>query len=229
MNGISLVIPAHNGAKVIENSLREYHSVLSKNFKNFEIIVVCNDCWDNTANICKKLANKLPVRVIEIPQRGKGYALITGFNNAKFDFLGFLDADNPFDLKKIQEMISKLNECDVIIASKYKRGTIKIQDVLLRRFISLLGSIFSRTFLGLKFRDTQAGAKFFRKEVWSNVGKNFTCTGFDFDMEFLYRVNRKKFRILEVYVPIRRDKFSTFRLKYLPGMLKRLLVMRFLR
>jgi len=229
MDGLSLVIPAHNGEKVIENSLKEYYSTFIRQFNNLEIIVVSNDSSDNTAGICRRLSKEFPVKVIEIAQRGKGYALIKGLIKARFNYLGFLDADNAFDLDLVSKMIPRLKDYDAIIASKYKRGTIKTQDSFLRRMLSLNGSIFSRLFLSLRFRDTQAGCKFFRKAVWDSINKNFTCTGFDFDMEFLYKVNKLGFRILEVYVPVRQDKFSTFRLKYLPGMLKRLLIMRFLK
>jgi dolichol-phosphate mannosyltransferase len=229
MEGLSLVIPAHNGEQVIENSIKKYYSTFIKQFNNFEIIVVSNDSNDNTADICRRLSSEFPVKIIEIPQRGKGYALIKGLTKVRFDYIGFLDADNAFDLNLVSKMVPRLKDYDVIIASKYKRGTAKTQDSFLRRMLSLNGSIFSKIFLNLRFRDTQAGCKFFKKSVWDSINKNLTCIGFDFDMEFLYKVNKKGFKILEFYVPVRQDKFSTFRLKYLPGMLKRLLIMRFLK
>jgi len=229
MEGLSLVIPAHNSGKVLESSINNYYSAFSKKLRNFEIIVVCNDCQDNTAEISRTLGKRLPIQAIEIPQRGKGYALVTGFNNAKFDYLGFLDADNPFNLDSISKMISRLNNYDVVIASKYLRKKAKIQDSFLRRMLSLGGSIFSRFFFSMNFRDTQAGCKFFRKDVWQAIDRNFVCNGFDFDVEFLYKISKKKFKILETYIPLKREKFSTFRLKYLPGMVKRLLKLRFVK
>jgi len=231
MTGLSLVIPAHNSAKVIENSLRAYTSAFNEKFRNFEIIVICNDCWDNTSKIVEKLMRELPVRTIEIPQRGKGHALVRGFNEARFDLMGFLDADNPFDLKKIKEMLDYFDRYDVVIASKYVKGKARHQDYLLRRMISLGGGLFSKKILNLNFADTQAGAKFFTKEVWRKISKReFVCKGFDFDMELLYRVGKLNFKIKEYYLPLEKyEKFSTFRLKYLPGMVKRLLILRFLK
>ena len=58
MSSLSLIIPNHNGAKVIEESIEKYHQMFSKNFKNFEIIVVCNGCTDNSVQICNKLIKK---------------------------------------------------------------------------------------------------------------------------------------------------------------------------
>lgn len=231
MKGLSLIIPVHNGGKVIEKSIYDYNALLSRQFKDFEIIAVCNGCIDNTVEVCKSLTTEYPLKVIEIPQRGKGYALIRGFNEAKFELLGFLDADNPFEFTKITKMIEDLNHnCDLVIATKYLRGKTKIQDSQIRRIISLTGSIVSRFLFGLNFRDTQAGAKFFKKEVWTKIDNNFICRGFDFDIEFLYKARKKGFKIGEFYTPLLKyEKFSTFRLKYLPGMVKRLLILRFFR
>ena len=228
MRGLSLVIPNHNGAKVIERSVREYNKILSEKFKDFEMIIVCNGCTDNSAQICNELSKEFPLQTIEIPQRGKGYALVKGFNKANFDCIGFLDADNPFDLAKVGTMIDKLDTSDVVIATKYLKGSARFQESLLRRLISLGGGIFSRSLFRLKFRDTQAGAKFFRKEVWESIDKNFICTGFDWDIEFLYKICRTKSRITEYHVsPLKHEKFSTVSLKYLPGMAFRLLKLRF--
>jgi len=227
MKGLSLIIPAHNAGKVIENSLKNYHKIFSKEFKNLEIVVVCNACKDNTEIICKSLKDTIPLKIISIPNRGKGNALIKGFKNAKYSTMGFLDADNPFDLVKITKLINKLQNNDVAIVSKYIRGEKKKQEYLLRRFISMGGGLFSRVTLGLNFRDTQGGAKFFKKEVWEKI-KNppFICIGFDWDMEFLYKAKKEKFKIVEVYIPVNPEKLSTVSLKYLPGMVFRLLKLR---
>jgi glycosyltransferase involved in cell wall biosynthesis len=232
MKGLSLIIPAHNSEKVIESSIISYYNAFSKKFKKLEIIVICNDSSDNTAKICLGLGKRLPLKVIEIPYRGKGYALIEGFNNAKFEILGFLDADNSFDLDKVSEMINLLEKSQVVIASKYTKGDKKRQGSLQRRIISLGGNMVSKFFFNLSFRDTQAGAKFFKREVWEKITEKkpkFTCHGFDWDMEFLYRVTKKNFAVEEFYIPVQQGGFSTFRLKYIPGILKRLFLLRFVK
>lgn len=229
MKGLSLVIPAHNSEKVICSSIMAYSNAFSSLFSNFELIVVCNDCSDKTFELCLNLANQFPIKVINITQRGKGHALITGLNNARFDILGFLDADNPFELEKIKEMLNLLKFYEVIIASKYKKGRARFQDSQLRRLISLGGGLFSRILFGLNVSDSQAGAKFFKKEVWEKIKRGFLCKGFDFDIELLYKIKKLNFKIKEVQIPFKYEKFSTFRLKYLPGMIKRLLKLRFLK
>ena len=231
MINLSLVIPAHNSEKVIRKSVEEYYSFFSKKVNRIEIITVCNGCSDNTVQICNGLKEKFQVKVVEIPQKGKGYALVEGFNNSNYEVIGFLDADNPFDLDKIMKMINLLDEGDVVIASKYLKKQLRVQDSLLRRIISIGGGIVSKILFDLNVSDTQAGAKFFKKRVWERISKrDFICRGFDFDIEFLYKVKKSQFKIIEFYIPLEKYvKFSTFRLKYLPGMLKRLFILRFLK
>ncbi|MEK6914125.1 MAG: glycosyltransferase family 2 protein [Nanoarchaeota archaeon] len=229
---LSLIIPAHNAEKVIEKSIISYNKIFS-DFDNFEMIIVCNACSDNTFEIVKKLKENYPIEIINIPHRGKGNALRRGFDKAKYDIIGFLDSDNPFSLDKIKEMVLSLKDYDMVIATKYLKGSLKnkkgIQDSQMRRIIALGGQMFTRIIFELKFRDTQAGAKFFRKKVWDKVGKNIICVGFDFDIELLYKSKKKGFRIAEFYTPlVKYEKFSTVRLRYLAGMIYRLIKMRLL-
>lgn len=232
VKGFSLIVPAHNSEKVIENSIIEYSNIFSC-FDKFEIIVVCNACSDNTFEVVKKLENNYPIKIINIPHRGKGNALRRGFDKAKYELMGFLDSDNPFSLEKIREIVNSLEIYDMSIATKYLRGSLKnkrgVKDSDIRRIIALGGQLFTRIIFDLKFRDTQAGAKFFRKEVWDSIGKNIICIGFDFDIELLYKSKKKGFKIAEFYTPlVKYEKFSTVRLRYLVGMVYRLAKMRFL-
>lgn len=228
MNGLSLVVPTHNSEKFIENTLRSYYNFFSKKFKKIEIIVVCNNCTDNTEEICASLKTELPIRLIITSKKGKGLALIKGLESSKYEILGFLDADNPFDLNKISRVISELERSDVAMVSKYLKGNLRKQEFLSRRLISLGGQIFSKTIFNMNFRDTQAGGKFFKRKVWEKIKKEkFICKGFDWDIEFLYKVRKSNFRIAEVYIPFEPEKFTTFRLKYIPGMVFRLLRLRF--
>jgi len=231
---LSLIIPAHNSGHVLEKSLVEYNNIFSKNFDNFEMIIVCNACQDNTYTLARELAKKYPIVAIDIPHRGKGNALIRGFKLAKYDLMGFLDVDNPFGSDRILGMIRNIheNKCDLAIATKYLKGSLKskrgVQDSQQRRIIALGGQMFSRFFFNFKFRDTQAGAKFFKKSVWKSISNNMICVGFDFDIELLYKSQKKGFKIAEFYTPLEKyEKFSTVRARYLAGMVYRLIKLRF--
>lgn len=75
----AIIIPAHNEERVIEATL---HDLIAKKPANARIIIVADNCSDQTANI----AGSFDVEVIErnnSVQRGKGYALEYGINHLK--------------------------------------------------------------------------------------------------------------------------------------------------
>jgi len=84
-----------------------------------------------------KLTKKLPLKVIDIKLKGKGNAVINGLNHTNNEIVGFLDADNPFDLTKILQMLRDLETHDMVIASKF-RDLSKYQTSITRRFFSIM-------------------------------------------------------------------------------------------
>ena len=228
MEGLSLVIPVHNGGDRIKGTIADYYNFFNKKFKKFEIIVVCNACIDNSFQICQNLSLKFPLKVLNEPRRGKGYALLKGFNNAQYDIIGFLDADNPFDLEEIGKMLNYLDKFDLVIVSKFLRGKLKAQTSLLRRIISIATSVVSRIIFDMNFRDTQAGAKFMRRAVWEKLKENLVCPGFEFDIELLYKCKKLNCKIFEYYISSTQSDSTTVKMRILPGIVYRLLKMRYL-
>jgi hypothetical protein len=84
----SVVIPAHDEARVIEANLR---NLLDRAVaKRLEVVVVCNGCTDDTAKVARRVDG---VRVIEIPEPSKALAVEVG-NRAVTAFPRIhLDAD----------------------------------------------------------------------------------------------------------------------------------------
>lgn len=88
---ISVVIPAYNAASTIARAL---DSVLSQRFTDFEILVV-NDGSPDTLEL-ESVLNSYREHVVYHKQenRGAGAARNAGVNNARGQFLAFLDADD---------------------------------------------------------------------------------------------------------------------------------------
>ncbi len=226
---LSLIIPAYNEESRIDKTLQNYHYHLQKYLpRMFEIIVVLNGCKDKSLSIVKAFAKKhKEVRYIDIPEAiGKGGAVLHGFQMARGSIIGFLDADDAFDLTAVQAMINSLlqGEIDCFIASKWKGVPFSaVNEPFLRKLLSRGWNILVKTLLGIHVQDTQAGAKFLRRDVFNAIGHDFICRGFDFDIELLLRVKKKGFTIKEQYVPNKHIPGSTFSLKHIPRMFKDLL------
>ncbi|PPR26234.1 MAG: UDP-Glc:alpha-D-GlcNAc-diphosphoundecaprenol beta-1,3-glucosyltransferase WfgD [Alphaproteobacteria bacterium MarineAlpha9_Bin4] len=87
----------------IENTIK---SVLEQSYKVDEIIVVDNNSTDNT---CELVKNKFPnVRLLRENQQGVSYARNTGINNAKNNWIAFLDSDDQWLRNKIELQVNKV-------------------------------------------------------------------------------------------------------------------------
>lgn len=83
---ISVVIPAYNEEKYIGQCL---DSLMNQTEKADEIIVVDNNCSDQTIDIAKKY----PVRIVKEKKQGMIFARNRGFNEVKYEIIARTDAD----------------------------------------------------------------------------------------------------------------------------------------
>lgn len=206
---VSIIIPAHNEEKRIGKTLKEYISYF-KNLKkqkilDFELIVVLNACSDNTSKVVEKYSCK-ELKVLEFKQGGKGFAITEGFKeaikNKNIDFIGFVDADLATPPKAFYDLIKTLQKnkkIDGTIASRWlKNSVIKTPQTLLRKITSRGFNFLVRGILFLPYKDTQCGAKLFKRKAIEEIITELTITMWAFDIDLLYRIKKNKNVIAEI-------------------------------
>ena len=87
---ISVIIPLYNKETIIDRTIR---SVLSQSFSDFELIVVDDGSTDGSVRVVEGFHDER-IRLINQRNSGPGAARNTGANNAKGDWIIFLDADD---------------------------------------------------------------------------------------------------------------------------------------
>ena len=131
---ISIVIPACNEENYIKDTLE---SIKMQDFKNYEIIVICNGCTDNTEPIAKKYTKN----VFNLKEGAVLKAKNFGAEKAKGDLIIFLDADTKFKketaLSNIVKSNIKLGTCKFIPDKKELR--FKMFAVLKNLFTYIMG------------------------------------------------------------------------------------------
>jgi hypothetical protein len=80
----------------------------------------------------------------------------------------------------------------------------------------------------LKIKDTQCGAKAFKKEVICQIIPLMKTKGFEFDVELLWRIKSRGYKIKEIPIVWRHDNRSTFKLRNSYKMLISLIKIRLL-
>jgi glycosyltransferase involved in cell wall biosynthesis len=198
---LSIIIPAYNEENRIQKTLQPYYDFFNKKLgKDFEIIVVPNNCKDKTLEIVQKFAKtKKNVKIINIPfYVGKGGAVMTGFEAAEGKLVGFTDADNSIIPEEFNKIYENINGYDGIIASRKIRGAIITPKRTMKQDLSsFLFNKLTNLLFNLKFKDTQCGAKLFKSEIIQILIKKNTQKGWMFDVDLLYICKKQGFKIKE--------------------------------
>lgn len=209
MDKISIVIPAHNEQERIGGTLQAYHQFFKKlqddHKVDFEILILLNGCTDNTKVVVNDLISPTDdaIRVIDLEEAGKGLAIIAGFKDALLrptDFIGFVDADMATEPRYFYELYEQVGAYDGVIASRYMAGS-KIypprpwikewgRKLIYNQLVYLL--------FGLHYKDTQCGAKLFKRSVIEVVVHHMQEGQWAFDVELLYLAKQHHFTIVEV-------------------------------
>ncbi|WP_455845537.1 glycosyltransferase family 2 protein [Pantoea agglomerans] len=90
----SLIIPVYNSQKTIKRTLL---SVLKQTFSSYEVIVVNDGSSDSTANILQEFSAYSKVTVIHQINAGVSAARNSGMQQARGEYVLFLDADDWVD------------------------------------------------------------------------------------------------------------------------------------
>lgn len=183
---LSLILPAYNCGRIIEGVVREVLRVLQAMDRPFEIIVVCDGSTDDTAE-CARLVDDPSVRVLAYPDNlGKGGAICYGIANAGGRFVGWLDADGDIRPDVIVDAIAcfEREPLDAVIASKRAPGSL-VDYPWNRRLYSAVFQVLVRLCFRINVRDTQVGAKVFRREALDTVSPLLLIKRYAFDLEVL--------------------------------------------
>ncbi len=207
---LSVVIPAY---KEIENLrsgvLDEVDEYLKKQKYDWEVLIIDDGSPDNTVLVAKEIIkNKTGFRVIKNPHGGKALTVISGMQMTKGEVSVFTDMDQATPIYEIEKLFPKFDAgFDVVIGSRSGRpGAPLVRKLAAFGFALLRGVI-----LGLPFKDTQCGFKAFNQKaiqtvfpelekIWKNKSANGAAVNAGFDVEMLYLLKKKGFRIEEVPV-----------------------------
>jgi glycosyltransferase involved in cell wall biosynthesis len=204
---LSLILPVCDGVDWIEENLRTVVRCLEEGLQSFEVIAVCDGDNDSGWLAAMRVASDDDrVQVFHYPQnQGKGFALSFGVAQATGRLIGWLDSD----LDVAPEAIVRACRCfddariDAAIASK-RHPDSKIEYHPVRRLYSAGYQLLSRVLFGLTARDTQVGAKVFRREMMDIVNPLLLAKRYAFDLEVLAVGAQFGFdRVIEVPVQFR--------------------------
>ncbi len=207
MDGLSIVIPAWNEEDRLAKTLDRYVPALEQQGTPYEIIVVADGAGDGTADVARAYSER-GVRVLQFPTKlGKGGAVLAGLKETRYDYVGYLDADGPISPSEVFGLVHTLSEWNGVIASRWVRGSHIVKPE--PPFNLIAGRVWNflvRSLLFLPLRDTQCGAKFFRRSIILPTLKAVALTNRAFDVDLLYHLKKAGNHLKEVPVTWEHDR-----------------------
>jgi len=197
-----MIIPTYNEA---ENLPRLVSALFALPLK-LNILVVDDNSPDGTGTIADNLAKTHLGKLQVIHRAGKlglSSAYLNAFQtlfNENVDAVGQMDSDFSHDPTALVQMAERLEECDLVLGSRYiPGGSTDVQWPLWRKALSAWGNFYARSILGMPQRDVTGGFRLWRRETLQAMPLDrIKASGYIFMVEMAYLAWCLKFKIAEV-------------------------------
>lgn len=194
-------MPCLNEAETLEVCIKKASSFLTKSQISGEILIADNGSTDGS----QQIAETNGARVVNIPEKGYGSALIGGINAAKGEYVIMGDADDSYDFSDLKPFIEKLDEgFDLVMGNRFKGGIKKGAMPFLHRYLgNPVLSFIGKLFFGIKINDFHCGLRAFRRDAILKL--DLKCTGMEFASEMIVKASFANLKITEVPTILYKD------------------------
>src|SRR5262249_38488824 len=191
---LTILMPCLNEGETIATCIRKARSFLTRASVNGEILIADNGSIDGSQSI----ALDLGARVVDIPSRGYGAALLGGIAAARGRYIVMGDADDSYDFSQLDGFIAKLRDgFDLVMGNRFQGGIAPgAMPPLHRYFGNPALSFVGRTFFKMNIGDFYCGLRGFRRDSILRLG--LISSGMEFALEMVVRAGLAHLKIAEV-------------------------------
>ncbi|MEB3691224.1 MAG: glycosyltransferase family 2 protein [Caldisphaeraceae archaeon] len=190
---LSIIVPTYNERDNLGELLRRIDGALRPSEVSYEVVIVDDNSPDGTAKYAGELSRTYPIKVLKRAGKlGLASAVLDGLKIAGGESIVIMDADLQHPPEVLSKIVEKVQDCDVVIASRYVKGGSVGEWSLLRRLISKGAILVARVLLPKvrRIKDPMSGYFAFRRDVVKGISMN--PRGFKILLEVLVRGNARK-------------------------------------
>jgi glycosyltransferase involved in cell wall biosynthesis len=191
---LTILLPCLNEKETLETCIRKAQYFLQANNIRGEVVVSDNGSDDGSQDI----ARRCKARVVDVPVRGYGAALIHGSLHAHGKYLIMGDSDDSYDFSDLLPFLEKLRAgCDLVMGNRLK-GDIKPGAMPWKNrwigtpALSAIGRLFFRCPVG----DFNCGLRGYSAKAFKRM--DLRTTGMEFASEMIVKATLLGMKITEV-------------------------------
>lgn len=198
---LTILMPCLNEAETIETCVRKARGYLERSGVVGEVLVADNGSTDGS----QAMAEACGARVVAVPEKGYGAALLGGIKAARGRFVIMGDADDSYDFERLDGMVEHLRGgADLVMGNRFQGGISPGAMPFLHRYLgnpvlSFLGRLFFRVPVG----DFHCGLRGFSREAILGLG--LASPGMEFASEMVVKAKLNGLRIEETPTTLRPD------------------------
>jgi glycosyltransferase involved in cell wall biosynthesis len=191
---VSIVMPCLNEEESIRQCIRMAQEGLERAGASGEIVIADNGSTDGS----QEIARELGARVVDVPAKGYGAALMGGFEAAHGRYVIMGDADGSYDFGHIEAFLERLRAGDELVMGNRFRGGIEegampfLHRYLGNPVLSFIGRLLFPSGIG----DFHCGLRGFRREILPTL--DLQSPGMEFASEMVVKATLNELTISEV-------------------------------
>ncbi|MGD0127211.1 MAG: glycosyltransferase family 2 protein [Terriglobia bacterium] len=191
---LTILMPCLNEAETLGRCVQKAQGFLRNHHVRGEVLVSDNGSEDGSPDI----AQRLGARVVHVPTRGYGAALIHGAMAARGKFVIMGDADDSYDFTELSPFLEELRGgADVVIGNRFK-GSIRPHAMPWKNrwigtpMLTVLGHLFFHS----PVRDFNCGLRGFSRTAFERM--DLRTTGMEFASEMIVKASLLRLKVAEV-------------------------------
>jgi hypothetical protein len=198
---LTILMPCLNEAETLEICVRKAVGYLQRSGVKGEVVVADNGSTDGS----QEIARNAGARVVDVPARGYGAALMGGIAGAKGKYVIMGDADDSYDFERLDAFVEKLRGgADLVMGNRFQGGISPGAMPPLHKYLgNPVLSFIGRLFFPIKVGDFHCGLRGFSREAANSLG--LKSPGMEFASEMVVKAALRDLRIEEVPTTLRPD------------------------
>lgn len=198
---LTILMPCLNEAETLAICIKKAKQFLEESGVNGEIVIADNGSTDGS----QKIAEENGARVVNVPEKGYGAALIGGCQGALGKYVIMGDADDSYDFLHLTPFVEKLREgYDLVMGNRFKGGIEPGAMPPLHRYLgNPVLSFIARLFFPCKIGDYHCGLRGYNRESILKLG--LVTTGMEYASEMVVKSTLNHLRIAEVPTTLKKD------------------------